>query len=150
MKIRNLLISLTLVSSSTLYAQTEIPSEKQRNDITALIDQYSLAREKSDTVLLKKILTTDIDQLVSTGEWRTGVGQAVQGMLASSKNTSGKRKLTVHNIRFFNANTAIVDCQYEIMNDNGISRRMWSTFLVVSDVGSWKISAIRNMMPSGR
>ena len=52
-------------------AQQKEPSDKQKKDITALIDKYSLARENKDTVLLKAILTTDVDQLVSTGEWCT-------------------------------------------------------------------------------
>lgn len=148
MKICHLLLLLTIACSSALKAQTVNLSEQQRRDISALIDQYSLAREKRDTVLLKKILTTDIDQLVSTGEWRTGIRAAVQGMLASSATSPGTRKLLVHNIRLLNPSSAIVDCRYEIINDDGTTRSMWSTFVVVSQSGAWRISAIRNMLPS--
>ncbi|HKO78859.1 MAG TPA: hypothetical protein VJU78_00620 [Chitinophagaceae bacterium] len=47
-----------------------------------------------------------------------------------------------------NATTAIVDCKYEIQNTDGTLRRMWSTFIVIAEKKVWKISAIRNMLPS--
>ncbi len=117
--------------------------------IELLIDQYSEAREKSDTILLKKILTHDVDQLVSTGEWRNGLDAAVQGMMKSSGSNPGTRTLRIENIRMLNPAAAIVDCRYEIQNTDGSVRKMWSTFLVVFEKKKWKISAIRNMMPSG-
>ncbi|MEP7322761.1 MAG: DUF4440 domain-containing protein, partial [Saprospiraceae bacterium] len=115
---------------------------------TALIDQYSLAREKSDTVLLKKILMDDIDQLVSNGEWRMGIRAAVKGMLQSSAGSPGSRTLHVETIRLLNPQSGIADAKYEITNADGSMRKMWSTFIVVLDKGIWKISAIRNMLPS--
>ena len=130
------------------FGQHHKPDDDQRKAITSLIDQYSQAREKSDTVLLKNILTADVDQLVSTGEWRFGINAAVQGMLKSSANTPGTRALNIENIRMFSPVTAIVDCKYEIQNTDGSMRKMWSTFLVVAEKGIWKISAIRNMLPS--
>ena len=124
------------------------PSSKQRQDISTLIDKYSEAREKKDTVLLKSILTTDIDQLVSTGEWRNGVQSSVKGMLKSSATSPGTRTLTVDKIRMIGSAAAIVDCKYEIANADGTPRKMWSTFVVVEEKRVWKISAIRNMLPS--
>jgi hypothetical protein len=145
---------LLLVNLATgvffLYGQAGEPAEHQRKDISFLIDQYSEAREKRDTSLLKTILTSDIDQLVSTGEWRKGIGTAVQGMLRSSSNTPGTRTLTVDKIRMLNPTTAIADCQYDIQNTDGTLRRMWSTFIVVAEKKVWKISAIRNMLPASQ
>jgi hypothetical protein len=140
-------ILLLVISALFTYAQDAALSEKQRKDITTLVDQYSLARETRDTVLLKKILTTDIDQLVSTGEWRTGIGSAIEGMLRSSASSPGKRTLTVDKIRLLTPVCAIVDCRYEIANANAEGRKMWSSFIVIADKGVWKISAIRNMLP---
>jgi len=68
MKQTFLILIATLVTFS-VYAQ-EIITTKEKQEITFLIDQYSLAREKKDTVLLKSILTPEVDQLVSSGEWR--------------------------------------------------------------------------------
>ena len=76
-----------------LYGQDATVNEKQQKAITSLIDQYSQAREKRDTVLLKTILTPNVDQLVSTGEWRVGLKAAVEGMLKSSANSPGTRTL---------------------------------------------------------
>ncbi len=143
-----LLLILNLGGILFLHGQNSTPNDHQRKAIASLIDQYSEAREKRDTVLLKTILTTDVDQLVSTGEWRNGVGASVEGMLKSSVNAPGTRTLNIEKIRMFNPNCAIVDCKYEIQNVDGTTRRMWSTFVVLSYKRIWKISAIRNMLPS--
>ncbi len=144
------LLLLNLTGTLFLYGQQGIPDDYQRKAITSLIDHYSEAREKSDTALLKTILTNDIDQLVSTGEWRNGIGIAVQGMLKSSGNRPGTRTLRIENIRMFNTTSAIVDCRYEIQNTDGTSRKMWSMFIVVAKKKIWKISAIRNMLPASQ
>lgn len=120
----------------------------QQPTITKLIDQYSLAREKSDTVLLKSILTPDIDQLVSTGEWRVGLKAAVDGMLKSSATSVGKRTLKIDRIQMITPSSAVVDCRYEIGQPDGSLRKMWSTFIVVAEKDTWKIRSIRNMMPA--
>lgn len=140
-----LLINFFIVPSGI--SQNKIPTDTQRKAIISLIDQYSEAREKRDTVLLKTILTTDVDQLVSTGEWRDGISTAIQGMLKSSANSPGTRTLTVEKIKMLTSTCAIADCRYEIQNTNGNARKMWSSFIVVSDKRKWKISAIRNMLP---
>ena len=145
-----LFLLLNLSGSFFLYGQNNTATVHQRKAITFLIDQYSEAREKRDTVLLKTILTTDVDQLVSTGEWRNGIGTAVQDMLKSSANSPGTRTLQVDKIRMLNPTTAIVDCKYEIQNTDSSMRRMWSVFIVVAEKEAWKISAIRNMLPASQ
>lgn len=142
-------ITICLIASAfAANAQSIQITTQQRQDITAVIDSYSLARENRDTVLLKQILIPEVDQLVSNGEWRNGIASSVQGMLASSANAPGTRTLTVDRIRLLSAGTAIVDCRYEIQNADGSSRKMWSTFVLVLDRDKWKIAAIRNMLPA--
>lgn len=145
-----LILFLHTTVASFLHGQNVKPDEKQRKDIYSLIDKYSQAREKRDTLLLKNILTKDVDQLVSTGEWRNGIDASVKGMLNSSANSPGTRTLSIEKIRLVNPNNAIVDCRYEIQNTDGTIRKMWSTFIVVVDQGVWKIGAIRNMLPTGQ
>jgi hypothetical protein len=139
-----------LISALFGYGQDTKLVDSQRKDITMLIAQYSHARESKDTIILKKILTTNVDQLVSTGEWRTGIGAVVEGMMKSTANNPGSRTLIVDKIRLATSVCAIVDCRYEIANANGNPRKMWSSFIVVADKGVWKISAIRNMLPAAR
>ena len=131
------------------YGQSNMPDEQRQKAFSTLIDRYSEAREKSDTVLLKSILTADVDQLVSTGEWRKGIRAAVQGMLRSSAGSPGTRTLRIESMRMLSATSAIVDCRYEIQNTDGTTRKMWSSFMVVAEKKTWKISAIRNMLPAG-
>lgn len=143
------LISCFLVVSCAI-GQQIVPTEKQRKELSALIAKYSEAREKRDTVLLKNILTQDIDQLVSTGEWRNGLATAVEGMMRSSASAPGTRSLTIEKTKLLSSTSAIVDCRYEIKNSDGTTRKMWSTFLAVSVDDTWKISSIRNMLPSSQ
>jgi hypothetical protein len=144
-----LFILFNISSLYVLHGQNLIPTENQKRDLQVLIDKYSQARENRDTILLKNILSRDVDQLVSTGEWRNGIASSVQGMLRSSATSPGTRTLSIEKIRMLNSTSAIVDCKYEIQNTDGSIRKMWSTFITVSDKGVWKISAIRNMLPSG-
>jgi len=133
-----------------LSAQDNRKEDPRIRDIYLLIDNYSKARDQKDTVLLKNILTIDVDQLVSSGEWRNGISEAVQGMMRSSENNPGTRTLTVEKIRFFDNMNGIADARYEIISKEGTIRKMWSTFVLVNDNGKWKIAAIRNMLPTGQ
>src|SRR5687768_15065062 len=148
MKKTILLFLLDLTACMFLHGQNTTVNDKLQKGITSLIDQYSQAREKRDTVLLKTIMTSDVDQLVSTGEWRVGITAAVEGMMKSSANSPGTRTLQVEKIQMIAASSAIVDCRYEIQNADGTARKMWSTFIVIADQGTWKIRAIRNMLPA--
>jgi len=147
---RNLFLLLFINFSAILFLQAQgtKPNYKQRKEIYSLIDNYSKARKNRDTVLLKRILTTDVDQLASTGEWRKGIDAAVTGMLRSSDNSPGTRTLHIETIRMLNSNCALVDCRYELQNSDGTIRKMWSTFIIVADKSTWKIAAIRNMLPA--
>jgi len=150
MKKNFLIILLIIVAMLPALAQNNIADQKRNQAIITLIDQYAQAREKKDTVLLKSILTTDVDQLVSSGEWRNGIKGSMDGMMRSSDSNPGSRKLIVEKIRFINSESAIVDARYEIQNTDGTTRKMWSAFIVVNSKNSWKISAIRNMLPAGQ
>ncbi len=131
------------------FSQIKPGQKEDAVKIHQLIDQYSEAREKQDTVLLKSILTEDVDQLVSSGEWRSGIREAVEGMLRSSNSNPGTRKLQIEKIKFLSDEIALVDCRYIITNAAGVEQNMWSSFSVVFHKRNWKISAIRNMRPTG-
>lgn len=145
---KKLTIFILLGTLAAPFVRGQGTSTKTDKAIYDLIDAYSEAREKQDTVLLKKILTTDVDQLVSTGEWRSGLGEAVAGMMRSSATKPGTRTLTIEKLRYLTAQSGMADARYVIQNDDGTARQMWSTFVVVKQKGTWKISAIRNMLPA--
>jgi len=148
MKKTALLFLSHLACLMVLYGQEATVNDKLQKAVTSLIDQYSYAREKRDTALLKTILTAGVDQLVSTGEWRVGINAAVEGMMKSSANSPGTRTLHIEKIQTITSSSAIVDCRYEIQNTDGTARKMWSTFIVIADKKTWKIMAIRNMLPA--
>ncbi|WP_425637785.1 DUF4440 domain-containing protein [Algoriphagus yeomjeoni] len=137
-----------LLITSSAFCQNPINPKEESQKIIDLISSYSKARETKDSVLLKEILVKDIDQLVSSGVWRKGIAEAVKGMMESSTENPGDRTLKVESIRFLGQEAALVDCRYEIKNADGTIRKMWSTFVAEAVKGKWKISAIRNMLPS--
>ncbi len=150
MKGKLVLIALTLMTPGFLLAQGLPVTPQQKQEIHALIDAYSAAREKQDKALLESILTADVDQLVSSGEWRRGKEGSMQGMGRSSEANPGTRTLTVETVRLLSPQVALADARYDIRSPEGVTRNMWSTFVVVQADGKWRISAIRNMLPSGR
>jgi len=117
--------------------------------IIDLVARYAEARDKADTVLLKSIITEDMDQLVSSGEWRYGMKAAVKGMIGSSHDNPGERILKVERVRYLSEQTGLADARYTIKNEDGSERKMWSTFIAVKKGKNWKIAAIRNMLPAG-
>ncbi len=144
---RWLFIAIGLLLAGRSVGQSIPPTNDPERAIYSLIDTYSSARTEKDSIMLDGILTEDIDQLVSSGIWRTGKSAALNGMLQSSETNPGERSLAIEHIRFLKEDCAIVDARYNIQNTDGTERKMWSTFIVVQDDSMWKIAAIRNMLP---
>jgi len=150
MTARFALMTLLVATPGWLVAQEAAPTPQQRQEIVALIDAYSDARAKQDRTLLEGILTAEVDQLTSSGEWRKGKEGSMQGMGRSSQANPGTRTLTVQNVRLLGPQVALVDARYDIRSPQGAVRNMWSTFMVVQADGKWRISAIRNMLPTSQ
>ncbi len=145
-KINFLIICFSfLLGFNTIAQQNQGPHE---DDIVELIAMYAKARVTNDTVLLRVILTEDIDQLVSSGEWRDGLQEAIQGMKSSSDANPGSRTLSVEKVKFLSPHVAIADARYLIRGGEEGERKMWSAFVVVYRDNRWKISSIRNMLPT--
>jgi uncharacterized protein (TIGR02246 family) len=144
---RFLLVSMLVVGAlGTLESQAALPREAEIHD---LVRRYVEAREKRDPKAIEALFTADADQLVSTGEWRRGRDAVVKGTLASSAATGGSRSITVETVRLIGTDLAIADGRYEISQlAGGETRRMWTTFVMVRQNGTWRIQAIRNMLPS--
>ena len=124
MKYTSLFVVVTLTTHLNAYTQTSAVPQDQRKAISEVISQYATARENRDTVLLKTILEAEVDQLVSTGEWRDGIASAVDGMIKSSAATPGSRTLHIEKMRLLDSAAAIVDCKYIIQNKDGSFRAM--------------------------
>ncbi|MDE3743301.1 YybH family protein [Maribacter polysaccharolyticus] len=148
MKNKFLFILLTFMAIPLLYPQDTNSNNELIQGIYALVDTYAQARETKDTIMLESILATDVDQLVSSGKWRKGKKESMKGMLESSANNPGTRTLKIEKIRFLDPGYAIADARYQIQNADGTVKKMWSTFIVVYEQDRWKITAIRNMLPT--
>jgi uncharacterized protein (TIGR02246 family) len=129
---------LLMVAASSLFAQNH-----DEDAIRDIVRKYVDARQVIDPKAIEALFTTDADQLVSSGEWRKGRPEVVKGTVASSRNESGTRTITLEMIRFLDSNVAIADGRYDLGE-----RHMWSTFLFKRTPEGWRIAAIRNMLPT--
>ena len=83
----------------------------------------------------------------STRRRVNGGAEVSRGALESSKRNPGNRSITVETVRFITPDVAIADGPYEISADGNV-RRMWTTIILEREGGAWRISAIRNMVPT--
>jgi uncharacterized protein (TIGR02246 family) len=139
----------SLALAMTVLAQAPGMRERDELAVKDLVARYNAARDDENPAAIRALFTTDADQLVSSGEWRRGQDQLVQGMLRSSRNNPGDRTLAVETVRFLAPDVAVADARYEIAGTaGGSTRRMWSTFIAVRTEEGWRLSAIRNMLPT--
>lgn len=131
-------------------AQTK--NDKTNKDEVAIrevVAKYVDARERIDPKATEELFTADADQLVSSGEWRKGREAVVSGSMASSRNSGGKRTITLESVRFVSNDVAIADGRYELTGQpGGANRSMWTTLVVKREGKRWRITAIRNMLPA--
>jgi uncharacterized protein (TIGR02246 family) len=129
------------------FAQDGSPADEAA--VRSVVKTYVDARERSDEAAIRALFTDDADQLTSSGEWRKGRENLVKGTLASSKGNPGTRTIAIETVRFPAAGVAIADGRYEIAGGQGAEpRRMWTSFLMVRSGSTWRIAAIRNMLPA--
>ena len=127
-----------------------LPGPGQMDDEAAVRDvvkKYVDARDRSAPKEVESLFTAEADQLTSSGEWRKGRNEIVRGTLASSKSNPGTRTITIEMVRFPAPGVAIADGRYEISAQAG-PRRMWTSFVMVRVQNTWRIAAIRNMLPA--
>jgi uncharacterized protein (TIGR02246 family) len=144
---RSLIAPLTalLVSAGFL---TSSAFASDDTDIRQLIQRYVDARNHMDQNTLRDLFTPDVDQLVSTGQWRRGLDNLLQGAMASSKKETGQSSVTLESVRLLGKDAAIADGRYETSSLGATApRKMWSTFVLLRTADGWRIAAIRNMLP---
>jgi uncharacterized protein (TIGR02246 family) len=138
---------LVMALAAGMAAQTGRPAADDAA-VRDVVKRYVDARERRDGPATGVLFTSDADQLTSSGEWRKGRDEIIQGTLASSKRTAGTRTIAVESVRFAGPDTAIADGRYEISGGTAATRRMWTTFILARSKEGWRIAAIRNMLPA--
>jgi uncharacterized protein (TIGR02246 family) len=143
-----LLILCCISFAAPLIGQTRSGSNDEAA-IRQVVARYVDAREKIDPRAVEELFTSDADQLVSSGEWRKGRDAVVSGTMASSRNSGGKRSITVESVRMLSSDVAIADGRYELTGlAGGATRSMWTTLIMKRSGKQWRIAAIRNMLPA--
>jgi uncharacterized protein (TIGR02246 family) len=144
---RTIILAICLVAPSALYAQVPAAASKDEAAVRALVERYVNARDARDEKAIEALFTADVDQYTTGGEWRRGRPRVVTGTAESTKQNPGDRSIPIESVRFVTADVAIVDGPYVIA---GSSLRRWTTIVAKREGGQWRISAIRNMAPTGQ
>jgi len=117
--------------------------------VRAVIQAFLDTREKNDAAGLAALLTPDVDQRQTSGNMRSGRDAVVSGSLTTQQSTGGRRTITVDSLRFVGPDVAIADGRYDSLGRaDGTDQRMLTSMVLRREGGSWKIAAIRNMLPS--
>jgi uncharacterized protein (TIGR02246 family) len=117
--------------------------------ISELLTQYLETRAQNNEHGLLALLAEDVDQLTTSGNLRSGRDDVSSGSLATTRNNSGERSITIETIRFIRPDVAMVNARYDIVNRrNGPDSHYLTSILVVMEDERWLISAIRNMQPT--
>jgi uncharacterized protein (TIGR02246 family) len=139
---------LILLSVATAAEQPSAPAADDAA-VRAIVARYVNARELRDPARIEALFTADADQHTTSGEWRRGRAQVVEGTLESSRRNPGSRTIQVASVRFIAPDVAIADGPYEIATA-GAARKMWTTITLKRERDGWRIAAIRNMVPTAR
>jgi uncharacterized protein (TIGR02246 family) len=138
-----------LLTVSPLFGQQHASRSEDETAVREVVRKYVGARDLRDAGAIEALFTSDADQQTTSGEWRRGRAQIVPGTLESSRQNTGTRTITVESVRFVTPDVALADGPYEISASSGAAtRRMRATFVIRRDADTWRIAAIRNMMPT--
>jgi uncharacterized protein (TIGR02246 family) len=140
---------LTYIFFLTVALLCAADSSADDSAIRQVIQRYMDARNHMDQAALRELFTPDADQLVSNGQWRHGLDNLLEGAMASSKKENGKSTIAVETVRMIGKDAAIADGRYETSAAGAASaRKMWSSFVLRRTANGWRITAIRNMLPT--
>jgi uncharacterized protein (TIGR02246 family) len=143
------ILVMFLLSGCASHQPTEPGVSSQSEEkVRMVLQSYVAGRQARDIEAVKAVLTPNIDQLTSRGEWRRGIDAATAGMKRSSKSNPGNRSLAVESVRFLRPDVALADGRYTIKGTDGPDRMLWSSFILVkSSDQKWRIASIRNQKP---
>jgi uncharacterized protein (TIGR02246 family) len=142
---------LAAALTSVLQArQAAAPPRSDEAAVRDVVARYMAAREARDPEAVAALFTIDADQMTTSGEWRRGREAIRTGTAQSSERNPGSRRIVVERVRFVTPDVAVADGPYVIVAGGAAAdRRMWTTLVLVRTAEGWRISAIRNMVPTG-
>jgi uncharacterized protein (TIGR02246 family) len=146
--LRILFVALLACALTPALIAQRTGSAADEGEIRKLVDRYMTARDAQDPSAIAALFTPDADQFTTGGEWRRGREQIRSGTAESSRRNPGVRRISIEAVRFVTGDVAIADGHYEISTGSTPARRMWTTLVLVRTRDGWRISAIRNMVPT--
>lgn len=140
------LLFFILVTAHVAAAAQDLPDRAEDEAaIRQVTQEYISRRESGDEAGLRALLTAACDQRLTSGRMRSGRDSVVSGSLESTRNSGGKRLITLQSIRFLGADVAIANGLYDSLGrSDGTDLHMLTTIVFWRIDGEWRIDAIRN------
>ncbi len=139
------LFFILIASSAAVVAQEAPDRSADESAIRRVTQEFILRRESGDEDGLRALLTATCDQRLTSGRMRSGPDAVVSGSLNSTRNSGGKRLITLESIRFLGADVAIANGRYDSLGrSDGTDLHMLTTIVFWRIDGEWHIDAIRN------
>ncbi len=140
-----LLFFLLVVTDLAAVAQDTPDQSADESAIRQVTQDYILRRDEGDEAGLRALLTAACDQRLTSGRMRSGREAVVIGSLDSTRNSGGKRVISLESIRFLGADVAIANGTYDSLGrSDGTDLHMLTTIVFWRVDGEWHIDAIRN------
>jgi hypothetical protein len=135
-----------LITVDVAAVAQDVPDRTQDElAIRRVTQEFILRRESGDEVGLRALLTVNSDQRLTSGRMRSGRQAVVSGSLESTRNSGGKRLITLESIRFLGTDVAIANGRYDSLGrSDGTDLHMLTTIVFWRIDGEWYIDAIRN------
>ncbi len=140
------MIIIVCLLAAPMRAQAPAAASVEESRVAAVIQNYVKARNARDPKAIEALFTADADQYTTGGDWRRGRAQVIPGTARSTNQNPGIRSIAVAAVRFITPDVAIADGTYAIA---GSDVPRWTTIVLKRERGEWRISAIRNMLPTG-
>ena len=140
-----LLFFLLVVTDLAAVAQDTPGRAADESAIRQVTQEYILRRDNSDEAGLRALLTEACDQRLTSGRMRSGREAVLRGSLDSTRNSGGRRLISLESIRFLGADVAIANGSYDSLGrSDGTDLHMLTTMVFWRVDGEWYIDAIRN------
>jgi uncharacterized protein (TIGR02246 family) len=136
---------LLVLTDFAAVAQDTPDRSADESAIRQVTQNYILRRDEGDEAGLRALLTAACDQRLTSGRMRSGREAVVSGSLDSTRNSGGKRVISLESIRFLGADVAIANGTYDSLGrSDGTDLHMLTTIVFWRVDGEWHIDAIRN------
>ena len=144
-------VGVALVMSFPVASFAQGSAGADEGAIRKIVQQHDQTRSSGDWKGAAALYVEDGTTLTSAGEWRRGRASIEKGgaALGGAVYKGAKYSTTVNTVRLLAPTVALADASFEISGIGGSGTRKGnSTYVLVKSGETWRIAAVRSMVPT--